>query len=112
MAEVDDREVNMILGNMAVPDELLKEIKSVVQQRLAPAKVLDVQAEDGVDWDGDPMLTVHIFVPSSAVEVNRPDAKKFISLIRHVFPILLKAGDPRWPFFNIRYIEEESNVPV
>lgn len=93
-----------------VPDALLEDLKTVINQHLAPPEVVYVRAEGEEGWDGDPLLNVYIFFEKLDFEEHWPDPAKRARLHFAVDPLLKEAGDTRFPIFTYRLEGEPMQV--
>lgn len=86
-------------------DNILNEIRAVVEDQLSPAAVHDIHLERDVDHDGDPILRVTIVVE---VPDQGLDPARVRGLIRHLREPLGDFSDVGFPVISLRTPKEFS----
>ena len=80
-------------------------IRHVIEERLAPTQIVDVEAEEDVDHDGDEIVRVRIIF---AAESGRPKAEDVIGLTGLVREPLLESHIDRFPILTFMTSEERD----
>ena len=80
-------------------------IKRVVEQELAPAKLVSVELSEDVDHDGDPILRVDIVFE---IEGDRLEPSKVRGLARHLREPLEALHEERFPVLSFKTKAEHS----
>lgn len=88
---------------MTHSERILETIKSVVEQQLAPAQVVDVSVREDVDHVGDEILRIEIVFE---VEGDRLDPERVLGLARHLREPLEKLHEERFPVFSFMKPDE------
>lgn len=87
--------------------ELNTLVRQVVEKQLAPARVLDVTANEDLDHDGDLILRIEIVFET---EGARLEPKKVLGLARHLREPLAAAGEKGFPVFRFLTPEERQDA--
>ena len=82
---------------MTQAERIFEIVKSVVEQQLAPAHVVDVTVREDVDHEGDEILKVEIVFE---IEGDRLDPEHVLGLARHLREPLGKIQEERFPVFT------------
>lgn len=87
-------------------DEVLKKI---VQEELAPARIVDLISEKAEDVDGDPILRIRVIYKA---ENNRLDPDKVADVIGYLRDSIKKStnGLDRFPILSFTTPEEAESV--
>ena len=86
-------------------EEIWKTIRRVIEKRLAPTQIIDVETEDDVDHDGDEIVRVRIIFAANS---GRPKAENVIGLTGLVRKPLLDSHIDRFPILTFMTSEERS----
>ena len=81
-------------------DEILKE---QIQEKLAPAQIIEVSSEEAEDHKGDPIIRIRVVFKA---ENDRLDPEKVVELARHLRPTLGKLNTDCYPVFSYTTPEE------
>lgn len=95
-----------------VSAKLMNSLKRVLRKHLAPTKVADVKVEGTVDWEGEPLLTVYVFLRQQVGRFELPHSERYFAMWKHVHSTLERAGDARRPLLRFLSEEDMSNVRV
>lgn len=75
-------------------EDIDKELKKIVQEQLAPAKIVDLKSEEAEDFDRDPILCIRVVYETKD---NRLDPMKVLSLNEHLQGALKALSIDRFP---------------
>ena len=81
-------------------DQILKER---IQEKLAPAEIVEVFSEEAEDHDGDPILNIRVVFKAKN---DRLDPEKVVGLVQHLQPTLRKLQMDRFPIPSFMTPEE------
>ena len=84
-------------------EEIRQTIRRVIEKRLAPTQIVDVETEDDVDHDGDDIVRVRIIYAANS---GRPKARDVIGLTGLVRKPLLDSRIDRFPILTFMTSEE------
>ncbi|MDE0079516.1 MAG: hypothetical protein OXO50_18495 [Caldilineaceae bacterium] len=82
-------------------------VKQVVQQQLAPARIIGLTVEESEDADGDPILRIKVIFEAKE---DRLDPERVLGLIRHLRKSLNELGSNRFPVFSFMTSEEAEDA--
>ena len=82
-------------------------IRHVIEKRLAPTQIVDVETEEDVDHDGDEIVRVRIIF---AAESGRPKAEDVVGLTGLVREPLLQSHIDRFPILTFMTSEERDRA--
>ncbi len=78
-------------------------LKAFVQERLAPAKIVEVNSIEAEDADGGPILRIRVIYEA---ENNRLDPEKVVGLSRLLHKVHGNLFTDRYPLFSFMIPEE------
>ncbi len=84
-------------------DQLTKVVTSVVEEQLAPVRIVSVSVEEDIDHDGDPVLRVSVVFESEDEDLD-PD--RVLGLVRHLREPLKELQEARFPIFSFMTPDE------
>ena len=87
--------------------DIWKTIRHVIEERLAPTQVVDVEAEEDVDHDGDGIVRIRIVF---AADSGRPRAENVVGLTGLVRKPLLEGRINRFPILTFMTSEERDSA--
>ena len=82
-------------------------IRQVIEERLAPTQIVDVEIEEDVDHDGDEIVRVRIIF---AAKSGRPKAEDVVGLTGLVREPLLDSHIDRFPVLTFMTSEERDSA--
>ena len=82
-------------------------IRHVIEERLAPTQIVDVETEEDVDHDGDEIVRVRIIF---AAKSGRPKAEDVVGLTGLVREPLLDSHIDRFPILTFMTSEERDSA--
>ena len=82
-------------------------IRQVIEERLAPTQIVDVEIEEDVDHDGDEIVRVQIIF---AAKSGRPKAEDVVGLTGLVREPLLDSHIDRFPILTFMTSEERDSA--
>ena len=80
-------------------------IRHVIEKRLAPTQIVDVETDEDVDHDGDEIVRVRIIF---AADSGRPKAEDVVGLTGLVREPLLDSHIDRFPILTFMTLEERD----
>lgn len=72
-------------------------IRTVLDSRFGAERIRDVQTEDDVDADGDPVLQVSVIYRA---DMGRLDPREMSGIVRRLRPALAEVGEERFPIMS------------
>lgn len=91
----------MTPANAEVPDSVLRTLKGIFSEMLAPDIVEEVRAKGEEPWEGDIFLKITIVFKRPSGKKGIPDIRKMLNFWDRVRPVLEEAGDTRWPYYSM-----------
>lgn len=88
-------------------DNIRDAIRNVIEERLAPTDIVDVEIEEDVDHDGDEIVRVRIVF---AAQSGRPKAESVVGLTGLVRKPLLDIENDRFPILTFMTSEERDSA--
>ena len=82
-------------------------IRHVIEERLAPTQIVDVETEEDVDHDGDEIVRVRIVFAANS---GRPKAEDVVGLTGLVRAPLLDSHIDRFPILTFMTSEERDSA--
>ena len=82
-------------------------IRHVIEERLAPTQIVDVEIEEDVDHDGDEIVRVRIVFED---QNGRPKAESVVGLTGLVRKPLLDIENDRFPILTFMTSEERDSA--
>ena len=82
-------------------------VRHVIEERLAPTRIVDVETEDDVDHDGDEIVRVRIVFAANS---GRPKAENVVGLTGLVREPLLESDINRFPILTFVSSEERDSA--
>ena len=86
-------------------EEIRQTIRRVIENRLAPTQIVDVETEDDVDHDGDEIVRVRVIFAANS---GLPKAENVIGLTGLVRKPLLDSRIDRFPILTFMTSEERN----
>lgn len=88
-------------------EDIDKELKRIVQEQLAPARIVDLKSVEAEDSDGDPILRIRVIYEAKD---NRLDPKKVLGLVEHLQGSLKALSVDRFPIPSFMIPEEAKTL--
>ncbi len=80
-----------------------KVLKELIQEQLAPARIIEVTSEEAEGHEGDPIVRIRVVFEA---ENDRLDPENMVGLARHLRPTLDKLNPDCFPVFSYATPEE------
>ena len=84
-------------------------VKRVLEEQLAPARIVDLSVKEGKDADGEPILNITVVFEA---ENDRLDPNQVLGLIRHLREPLNEIGSDLFPILSFMTEEEAADAPA
>lgn len=80
-------------------DRVNRMVLDQIRQRFGSSVTIeDVEIDEDVDHDGDPILRVRVYYTNTGGAL--PPREKVAGMVRHLRPALAQIGEPRFPILS------------